>query len=367
MKIMFIVYHDIRTNARSQEILECSKKIGYTFFVSYSKLIHEKNYNFILTGRGKRNYFTFIRDSIKAIKTKRPDIVILHDNYTALILRWILKYRKNIFIIFDSSELYINVKPKSLKMLIAYHMNYFEKKYLKYADIVIAPNIERANIMKHYYKLNRLPIVFNNIHRINDNYNILECNKKYGKYFNDGAFCIVYGGGIGKQRMTYVLANAVCTLGSNYRLLIVGRSNKAEKKKIDLMIRNRNYKNIFYLGFISRNEWRFLLNQAKVSVVAFTKDTVNNKYCASGKLYESLFEGTPLLTSDNPPLKRICDDYQIGVSTRDFAEGILELEKKYDFYCDNVNSYIKNLNVERRLDHLVKVVKERIRNSNKLK
>jgi glycosyltransferase involved in cell wall biosynthesis len=153
----------------------------------------------------------------------------------------------------------------------------------------------------------------------------------------------------------------------NYRLIIVGQSNKKENKKFNSMIKNRNFENIFYLGFIPRNEWRYLLNQAKISVSAFAKNSVNNKYCASGKLYESLFEGTPVLTSDNPPLKRLCNNYNIGISTVDFTKGILELEKKYDFYCNNVKLFIKNLIVEERLNALVELIKEEIKSSNKFK
>lgn len=364
---MFIAYHDIRTEARSQEILECAKRLGdTTVFVSYSEPFESVGVKSILTSKGKRRYFAFIRDAIKSIRHENPDIIVLHDNYTAAILRWVYKYRKDIRIIYDSSELYIDGKPKSFKELVARHMRYFEKKYLKHADFVIAANIERAMIMKDYFNLTKLPIVFDNIHRIDDEYDITECDSKYHYLFNDNVFYIVYAGGIHKERMTFEITHAVGTLGNKYRLIILGSANPKDKEEFDLMITKKEFSNIFYLGFIPRDEWRYILQRSHISVSAFDQDTVNNIYCASGKLYESLFEGKPILTSTNPPLKRICNDYRVGISTDNFLEGILELEKHYDEYCKNVEQYIATLNYEDRINALAEKIKEKLNLTDKL-
>lgn len=235
-----------------------------------------------------------------------------------------------------------------------------KKKYLKFADVVIAANIERAKIMKEYFQLNEMPIIFDNIHKIDDEYDTFECNKKYNYLFNDDAFYIVYAGGISKKRMTFELIEAVGSLGNDYRLIILGNVSPKDKNEYDLMIKRNKFSNISYLGFLPRNEWRYILSRSHISVSAFAQDTVNNINCASGKLYESLFEGKPILTSTNPPLKRLCNDYKIGVSTDNFLEGILELEKNYDEYCKNVETYISTLNYEERIDALAERLKEKI-------
>lgn len=367
MKVMFIVYHDLQTEARSQEILECAKKLGdETILVSYSKPKDDSDCKCIVTGKGKRNYIDFVRQSIKAIKKEKPDVVILHDYYTAVILRWLIKNQKNVFVIYDSSELYLEIRKDSIKNLIAGHMNYFEKKYLKFADVVISANIERAKIMEKYFQLKETPIVFDNVHRIDDQYDLVECEKKYGKLFKEDVFCIVYAGGIFKQRLTINLAKAVGELGDKYHLIITGNSSEKDKRELYMMLDKYGFKNIWYLGFVPRSELRYLFRKADISVSIFQQDTVNNIYCASGKLYESLFEGTPVLTSENPPLKRLCDENKIGVSTLDFKEGILELERNYSFYYENVLSFTKSLNMETRINNLVKQIKEKIKCSDKL-
>lgn len=361
MKVMFIVYHDLKTEARSQEILECAKKIGKkTILVSYSKPYDESGCKCILTGRGKRNYFTFIKDSLKAIKRENPDVVILHDNYTAFILWWLKKYRKNVYVIYDSSELYIDKKYVSFKSKIASHMEYFEKNFLKHADIVIAANIERARIMQDYFQLKEVPIIFDNMHRIDESYSLMECEDKFGNIFSSNCFHIVYGGGISKQRLTFELAETVGKLGDKYRLIVVGNSTDSMKSEFNNMINNNKYSNIFYLGFVSRNELKYLFKKANISVSIFAQDTINNINCASGKLYEGLFEGTPILTSENPPLKRICLEHKVGVSTNNFKEGILELEKNYDHYYRNVKNYTQTLDIEGRKNVLVETIRARL-------
>ena len=74
MKCMFVVYHDLNTEARSMEILEVSKIIGETVLVSYLKPNSSSNIRFIETGKGKRNYFRFLLDSIVALWKEKPKI-----------------------------------------------------------------------------------------------------------------------------------------------------------------------------------------------------------------------------------------------------------------------------------------------------
>ena len=363
MKVMFIVYHDLMTNARSQEIWECASKLSSdTVLVSYSKppqMLHGKA---IITGKGRRKYFSFIRASIMAIKAEKPEVVILHDNYTSAILRWLYKHRTDIHVIYDSSELYINrAKPTSLKLLVAGHMGYFEKRYLKYADIVIAANLERAAIMKKHFALKETPIVFDNIHRIDDHYDKVECDNKYGHLFDKNVFTIIYGGGIAKARMTFELAEAVGKLGDQYRLIITGQSTESDRLALQDLMQKKSWNNIAYLGFLPRNEWRYLLQNADISVSAFAQDTVNNINCASGKLYEGLFEETPILVTENPPLKRICNEFGVGVSNNDFQEGILELENDYESYQRNVQSYIKTIDMRARIEALAETIKGKLK------
>lgn len=353
MKIVFIVYHDLKIEARSKETLDALKMIGDVSLVSFAKPsdtenidIHMSIYSKYLPGI---RYLLFLFKARKVIAMKKPEMVVLHD--CSPLIPYVKKYHPETTIVYDQSEIYIDRKPQTIKKKILQMIDTKYDKYIRDSHITISANEERAKIMKDYYKLNHSPIVFDNMHRIEDTFNSEICKRKYDQFFDSTCFNVVYAGGIQERRKTYDLIEAIGELGPNYRLIIAGASPEG-LKRFNNIIESRGYNNVWYVGFIPRNEWRYLLTKADVSVVAFAMDIVNNIYCASGKMYESLFEGVPILTSENPPLKRICSDYNVGISNNNFKKGIIELESNYDYYKKNALEFSKSVDYDSRIPNL---------------
>ena len=109
---------------------------------------------------------------------------------------------------------------------------------------------------------------------------------------------------------------------------------------------------------MTRAELRYCIQNSHASVVLFDKNSYNTLYCASGKFYESLFEGVPILASENPPLKRICLEEKIGVSDDNFARGIQTLQKDYDSYLFAVRNYVSGIHFEERIENLYQSIME---------
>lgn len=358
--IMFVVYHDLKTEARSQEILKCGQLMGNCYLVTYSDTHLADSEMKFITSNGKRKYLQFLLKSFWLILKKRPNVLILHDNYTSPILFFVKLFKIKTKIIYDSSELYIDVKPKSFKGRLSKVFQVLENKFLKYADLVIAANIERAKIMKKYFKLNSLPIIFDNKHIIDEDIDFENCNRKYGHLFKKNRFTILYAGGISKERKTFELIDAVIKLGHKYQLIIIGQAGEKQKKKFDNTISLNESKNIYYLGFLQRSEFKYLLDKSKISVSAFDQNTLNNKYCESGKIYESIYSKVPILVTENPPLKRLCRNHKVGISTSNFYEGILNIERQYDFYKSNIKKYISKNPLKDRIDKLYIQIKNNL-------
>ena len=364
MNINFIVYHDIKTEYRTQRILSVLKKIGDVKFISYSDPSELGHNNYLITGKGKRKYFSFLFETITyLIKNKKKDsIIVLHDNYCAPLLFFCKKFIKPYKIIYDSSEFFTyKNKQKSGNFLFRCVDDLLiicEKLFLKKADIVIAANKERAMLMKQYFQLNRMPLIFENIHRINDKINYKECDTKYSHLFEIKKFTLVYPGGILRDRLTKELAVAVTNLGEEYRLLIAGNVDWSYYNEI-IKETNKN-KNIVYVGFVSRAELKYLFFRGNVGVSFFDMDIPNNRFCASGKIYECLFCGNPILTSINPPLNRLCKNHQIGLSIdkQQIEKGILELKNHYNDFRRNVLEYIKSVEPEMMEEELAKKLKQ---------
>ncbi|MBE6911287.1 MAG: glycosyltransferase family 4 protein [Ruminococcaceae bacterium] len=365
-KIVFGVYHDINSEARSKEMLECLCKIGKVDFVSYVKPEgFDGVTSHIINKKSPLALFAFLREMKKTILKVSPDIVVLHDNTCSALIPFVKKHAPNAKLFYDSSELYIKdstfKKRISLdnglliviKVFLTSFRSRYEKKYLKDADVVFAANIERAEIMKDFFELKCTPIVFDNMHRIDDVYDSQACDNKF-KVFSENGFNILFAGGIGTERKTFDYIKSFKTLGKGYNLIIAGAASNKALQQYDELVADCD--NIHYIGFITRAELKYCMHKSQASVVIFDQDSYNTKYCASGKCFESLFEGVPILASENPPLKRICEENGVGVSCDSYAEAIKKLEENYSIYRKNVTKYIKELNYEGRLVRLVNIL-----------
>lgn len=367
-KIVYGVYHDVNKEARSFEMLMACRRVGKVDFVSYAIPNGIEDINCHLIDKSSPfALFAFIREMKKVIKSVEPDKVVLHDHDCSVLIPFVRKHMPNAKIFYDSSELYIPTPGKKEKLIssdgllisVKRKMTSFrckyEKKYLKDADVVFAANLERAEIMKKYFELSEMPVIFDNVHRIDDEYDSAECSKRFDSLFCEGAFNILFAGGISEERKTFDYIDVVKKL-SGVNLVIVGSASPVALERYKKIADGAEH--IHYAGFVTRAELRYLMTKSQASVVIFDKDSYNTLYCASGKCFESLFEGVPILASENPPLARLCNDCGIGVSNDNYGSAIEELRENYDKYRKSVKEYVMSLNYENRLDNLVKIIKK---------
>lgn len=357
LKIVFCYYDNINYEARGAEELECLLSLGDVFFVSIQKAVSplfNQSAQFITK---RRNYFRFLSLSKKVIKRIKPDIVFLHDNYCAALIPFIKRRSPSSMITYDMSELYIgDIQRGKHKWLTKILLNDKELKYLKKADLVFCANEERAYISKGYYSLDKLPLVFDNMHKITDEFNEDECNEKYGSLLDGKEFTGLYCGGLidGGERDIIPIIDAFTQLGNGYRLIIAGSSLEEKNVLDELQKNNSNVGNVTYIGKVNRNVLKYLYTKTNFSIISFKLTDVNTIYCASGKLFESIFCKRPIVLSDNPPHIRMIERYRIGTLSKnhDYAKAIEEMKDNYDALLDNVCKLSDSLDYEKRLKSL---------------
>ena len=355
MKTLFIAYHDVDSEARSQETCKLLEMYGDVVCVSYCKY-NNPNIKSIYNKNNTKSILRFLINAKKTIDSVKPELVVLHDNYPMIYARYIKKNLKNCKIIYDASELYLTDEKTygfiGLKKRIARLFLSIVKNNIHYVDVVLTANEERAKIMQEYYNLEKMPIVFDNIHRIDSSYDEERCLEKYYNIINDKR-TILYAGGIAEKRLTYKIALQIGKLESeNVQLIIVGAKEKGGEEKLKILLERNNIHNVYYLGFVKREELKYLMEKSLVTISAFELDTINNINCASGKVYEGLFLGKPLLAGTNPPLKRLCEKYQIGISTEEFDIACMKILNNYSYYKENVKKFIDTIDYDHRLNNL---------------
>lgn len=363
--IVCAIYHDCNKEARSMEMLNCLRLLGHVHYVSYAAPNNISDVECHLIDKTKSTaLFSFLNMAKKTIKDVHPEIIFLHDNDCSVLIPYVKKYAPSAVVIYDSSELYIKERYGNqslfggngliirIKQILTSFRGKYEKKYLKYADLVIAANIERARKMQEYFKLSETPIVFDNIHRIDDPFDQHECDKKYAGIVQKDKFNILFGGGINEERRTFDFIRDFFNLDNSYNLIIAGSASETARRRYDTMISDFDQSRIHYVGFVTRAELRYLFRYCQASVVVFDTNSFNTLYCASGKCYESLFEGTPIIASENPPLLRLCSENKVGVSNDHFDEAIISLAENYDYFLTHVDEYINELEFDKRVIRL---------------
>ena len=376
MKIVYVVYHDLNKEARSMEMLKCLETIGKVHLVSYVTPDNSDDVDVNLVDKKSPiALFLFLKLAKKVLLRVSPDIIVLHDSDCSVLLPFIKKKLPNSTLVYDSSELYIRGDFSNnrklfgndgfliwVKQKITKFRSKYEKKYLKYADLVFAANVERANIMKDYFELSETPSIFDNIHRIDDCYDEKVCTEKYAQFFENDSFNILFAGGISEERKTFDYIKAFSRVDKNVKLNIVGSASSVALKQYKCLIKELDIEDkVQYWGFVTRAELRYLMQKSHASVVIFDMDSYNTLYCESGKCYESLFEGTPILASENPPLKRLCEKNMIGVSDNNYDEGILRLMENYSDYVESVTEYVRSIDYDGRINRLAQQIKSKVK------
>lgn len=355
MNILFISYGIKEYDGRLMELIKVSNNIGKTEMITCTVEKTNKHKNSIVI-ENKQKYLSFklyIKFLIKcvytAISMKNIDILFV-DNYFATIpahiIRIIIKPR---LIIQDVRELYFIEDIKSFALKIFCKQ---ESKLIKLSDIVICANEQRAEIMKERYKLKIKPLVFENIRVLSGNFDQTDMDIKYKSHFKY-KYNLVCTGGFSILRRTDKLVLAMKELSNDYGLYIVGTGSIEDRRKLDDIIANYNLKNVHFLERVPMNELRYIVQMCHIGIVNYHQEDLNNKYCASGKVYEYIAEGLPIVTTENIPLLNFCNKTKTGESDNDFYKAILKVANNYEYYKHNVQIFLNDFSVTNNINEIV--------------
>lgn len=351
-KLLLISYGDIKYDGRLRSFFEILAQMGDLY--SASRGCSESTRHREMP----KHFLKYIRETVSyATELKGIDILFV-DNRKAclpgLIICAILKPR---IIIQDCRELYIS---REIRRTFGKIGCVIERLMMRKADIILSANQYRSDIMRKIYKLPKNPIIYENIRRLQ--YESDEAEKNAGDYLNqyicDGEYRIIATSGCDIFRMTDILVHNMKKVNYRYRLFLVGQDRGKDVDKIKLIMKEQSISNVTIIGRLDQNQLKYLISHSHIGIVNYNQSDTNNKYCASGKLYEFIYEGIPVVTTTNPPLKNICDRYNIGISDDGFAGGINGILENYPTFSENVNQFIRNHSVEAAqdvfLDMLVK-------------
>jgi hypothetical protein len=332
-KILLISFSNIDQDGRLRELVNSFNTIGKTLVFCKANTSQESN--FLVFKR--KSYLLFIIKLFQiAIRIKKIDYLVI-DNRKAILPSFLIK---NLLrpkkIIYDCRELYFINEVKHLSGKIGCIL---EGHAIKKSSIIVAANEERAQIMMDFYKLKIKPIVFENIRKLSffKTTNLDSLQQKYNYLIKNNEFRVISTSGCIISRLTEELVIQIKNVNYQVRLILVG--DTSDRARIETTAKDNQITNLDILGNVNQDELKFLLSISHIGFVAYHQNDANNKYCASGKAYEFIYESLPLITSTNPPLKNLCDKHLVGISSLNFSESINEIIRNYSFYKNNVMSF----------------------------
>lgn len=351
MKLLLISYGSVEYDGRLRGLIAVFNQLGelHTFTRGKTPLTE---YGTICNNA----YFTFIFNAVcYARQLDAIDLLIL-DNRKATISGLLIKaLQQPAYIVQDCRELYLFNEIKYFTGKIGCC---FEKIMAHKADIVICANRERAKIMKRVFSLAKEPLVYTNIRQLNYTTDE-EKDKAYKKLcslLKENEYRIISLSGCSINRTTDVLVKNLKKVNKKCRLFLVGNNMPTEVNVMKDLAALDTKNEVTILGWLNQSELKYLVSHCHIGIVNYGQYDKNNKYCASGKLYEYLFEGIPVVTTTNPPLKQICDEEGIGVADDQFADGINEVLSNYEAYKERVKAYTKRISVAENDNKLIREI-----------
>lgn len=334
MNILLISYGNIGFDGRLRSLINVFSEIGEVHsFTRGNAPLNE------ISRVSNSPYLKFIVESIRFAKgLEKIDWLVL-DNRKATIPGLIIqkKYHPTVTIQ-DCRELYLIKEVKHFAGKIGC---IFERMMVKRADTVICANHERAIIMQQEYCLKKEPLTYENLRQLQygSDEEMEAARRRINPFILNNEWRIISSSGCSAKRTNDVLVKNLSKVEKKCRLFLVGDSTSEEVEMIKKIIRDQNLGNVEIVGRLNQTELKYLISHCHIGIVNYGQYDTNNKLCASGKLYEFLYEGLPVVTTTNDPLKRMCDDYLIGVSDDKYAGGINDIINNYETYKNNVAAF----------------------------
>ena len=348
MNILLISYGNYEFDGRLRELYKIACALGDVCFISRGdKKVCDSHYLLNVP------YLEFVKKAVQ-IGKKFPKIDVLFlDNRKSIIPGLKLKkIYKSSRIILDCRELYLSKYVKHLAGKIGC---IFEKRGIKKADLVICANQERADFMQEYYKLKNKPFVYENLRTLeySSHENEILSKEKFEKYNVPNEIRLISTAGCDISRLTDSLVSCLPKIGFKCRLFLVGGGNDKDKKQIERICESNNISNVEIMGMLNQNDLKTLIGYCHIGIVSYHQNDLNNKFCASGKIYEFLYEGLPVVTTTNPPLVNFCKKHKIGESDDCFVNAIEMVAANYSFYKENVLKYCDGFSINDNNSNLI--------------
>lgn len=367
---LMILFGTLEFDGRAQRVIEVLTSLGSVVLIDIKPKDMNLENNWIRDverikvplprKEGKiTRHLILLWHALNQVRRTKPKIVVA-ANYFTLAAGCLAARISNAKLVYDAYELLI--PDPGLRMNWRDRFWYsLERGFVKYADLVIAANEERASLMQEHYHLDFKPTVVQNIPQIpkisEDEKNgiLLRYPQLVRRTARDRL--IYYQGFIDLSRLLDRFMGALNYLPKEYRMVIVGDGPDFERLRNMGRAFEREDRFIM-LGRIEHRLLPLIASLMDVGIVTYPSTGLNNIYCAPNKVFEYAQAGIPIIATNQPTLRRLIQGYRVGRLVEDpenpehIAEIIKDVAENKDLYRQALADFVENHRWEKEAEKL---------------
>lgn len=359
MNIFLISYDYYKYDGRIRELIKVAKELGDVTYITRGDEgeAPQEASHIVYQDKGYLDFIGFC--CAQARKLAHVDMIFIDNRKGILpgyLAKWLTRAR---YVVQDCRELYDMKSAAGIPGRIGCVV---EKIFTRRSDVVIAANAFRAKIMVKMFGLKKVPLNYENIRRLEytGEDRRQKVKEECSEFFREKRFRIISTAGCDLTRTTGKMIEAMKGLGDGYELLLVGESEEEDEIIVRQMIHSLELTNVKIFPRLDQDHLKYFIENCQVGMVTYHQRDLNNKYCASGKIFEFLYEDKPVVTSTNPPLADFCEKYRIGIASDDYESAIRTIAEEYGRWQASVQKFVEHVHVEKNNHRLAEKIQKEL-------
>lgn len=290
----------------------------------------------------------------------RPNIVYAHDFFLPF-PGWVAAKLTGAKLVYDAHEL--SVPESGERHSLRVHLFYLLERFvLPHADLVIAANPERAQIMQGHYSLAIWPTVVRNIpplpqSKLNDSQVVVRYPLLKRENLKD--VHLIYMGDINRARGLDKLLHAADLLPPYFKVIFVGGG--PDLGYLKSLVASNATNRFRIVGPVIHDHVYDVLRQADIGFASYSTKGLNNIYCAPNKLFEYAQAGLPVVATCQPTIACLLRSYRIGelvgcngeITSNELAAAFVRIASQIDVYRHNLNRFVQSITWQDESEHLL--------------
>ncbi|MBX3008554.1 MAG: glycosyltransferase family 4 protein [Melioribacteraceae bacterium] len=305
-----------------------------------SKLMETENQKIFRLIKGKFSLLFYLRFAFKLIKevTKlNCDVYFAEDFYTLPFLYIIARF-KNAKVIYNSREIYAFLGGHQNRPILSKIVGIIERYFIKKVDLVLTTGEMDSEFLEKFYGIHNTLVIRNIPLAQPINYKF-DFRKELG--IPEDKTILLYQGVIIGGRGFKPTLEAMKLMPDVY-LVVLGdgeRQKEYEEYARDLGILGR----VFFMGTIAQSELINYTAGGDLGICLIENISVSYYHALPNKLFEYINAGLPVISSNLPQMKKIVEQYNVGIVIDDLsAESIASSIKKLISEKGLMNKYSSN-------------------------